>query len=114
MTRRIVDQLINLIHSPSDARSELDTFLCSGNIGFEFRPKVAPSFLNMAAPTHRLNELFGAKRNQHADDDDSDLARECAPAVQRLGQMDVNGTAPPDGKLRSFGQNCQRPQWLES
>jgi hypothetical protein len=31
-----------------------------------------------------LDHLFGAKRDQHSNDDYSDLTRELAPAVQRL------------------------------
>jgi hypothetical protein len=55
-----------------------------------------------------LNELLGAERNQHADDNDADLADEGAPSVQRLWQTEVNGKRPPrrDTPVRA--------QWLTS
>ena len=47
--------------------------------------KIIASVPDLIAPVKRLNELFGSKRNQDAEHDDSDLADECAPAVQWLG-----------------------------
>ena len=38
--------------------------------------------------------MLRTKRDQHANDDDTDLARELAPAMQRLGQMEMH-TGPP-------------------
>src|SRR5690348_3114268 len=45
-------------------------------------------------PVQRLDDLLGGQRDEHADDDDSDLARELAPAVQRLWKMEMHSRAP--------------------
>ena len=42
----------------------------------------------------RLHYRFRPKSNQHADDDDPDFAGELAPAVQRLGKMEVHAVSP--------------------
>jgi hypothetical protein len=47
-------------------------------------------FARVAAVVQVLDELLSSERNQHADDDDADLAGEFAPAVQRLGQMEMH------------------------
>jgi hypothetical protein len=35
-----------------------------------------------------------------------ECSTECAPAVQRLWQMDVHGADPPKARLRSFARNA--------
>src|SRR4051794_7472293 len=49
---------------------------------------------DLAAPMSALDQLLGAERDQHADDDDPDLAGQGAPAVERLWQMDMHGKPP--------------------
>jgi len=42
----------------------------------------------------RLHQLIAAERDHDSNDDDSDLARELAPAVQRLWKMEMHSRAP--------------------
>ena len=53
-----------------------------------------------------LDELLRSKRDQDAEDDDADFAGELAPAVQRLGQMEVH--AAPFPLTRESGR-CRTP-----
>jgi hypothetical protein len=41
-----------------------------------------------------LHELLGAKRNKHADHDNADLAYELAPAMKRLGKVEMHSVGP--------------------
>ncbi|HXD25284.1 MAG TPA: hypothetical protein VN609_05095 [Propionibacteriaceae bacterium] len=45
-----------------------------------------------------LDHLLCAKRDQDADDDDSDLTGELAPAVQRFGKVEMHATSPRQGQ----------------
>ncbi len=45
-------------------------------------------------PVQRLDDLLGGQRDQHADDNDPDFARELAPAVQRLGKVEMHAAGP--------------------
>ena len=52
-------------------------------LGFQSGAELGDIFAGMGP----LHELLRGQRNEHADDDDPDFARELAPAVQRLWQM---------------------------
>ena len=49
---------------------------------------------HLMAPVPALDQLFGAERDQHADDDDPDLAEKFAPAMERLWQVNVHESPP--------------------
>jgi hypothetical protein len=44
-----------------------------------------------------LDKLLNSERDQNANDDDADLAREFAPAVQRFGDVEMHAD-PPEGE----------------
>ncbi len=50
---------------------------------------------DLVPPVKRLDHLLRAKRDQHADDDDPDLAKKLAPAVQRFGKVEMHVGGPP-------------------
>jgi len=49
-----------------------------------------------------LHDLFEPERDQHAEHDDPDLAREFAPAVQRLGKMEMHAAGAPQATVGSL------------
>jgi hypothetical protein len=53
-----------------------------------------PQLVGFKSPVNRLRDLFRAQSDQHANNDDADLAGELTPAVQRFGQMKVNAVLP--------------------
>src|SRR3954454_6293733 len=64
----------------------------------DYSPFVAHApirFTNFAPPMPTLDHLLGPKRDQHPNDDNPHLARELAPAVQRVWQVEVHATGPP-------------------
>ena len=120
MRGRIVDHLIDLIHSAGHARSKLNPLMRRRKVCLQLRLEVVTSLLNMAAPTHQLDELFSAERNQHADNDDAYLAEKLAPAVQRFGKVEVHAKGPParrrlaDEPMSAMGRKLSRQVWVES
>ena len=48
----------------------------------------------LVTPVKPFDSLFGRQCNQHAQNDDPDLAGELAPPVQRLWQVNVHEPAP--------------------
>ena len=87
---RVVDHLIDLVEPSVDAGFEPDALLRIEEIAFQLRPKVVLSFIDLLVPTPSLDDLLRPERDQHADDDDSHLAGELAPAVQRLGEVEMH------------------------
>jgi hypothetical protein len=53
--------------------------------------------LNLVSPMQHFDDLLRAKRDQHAHDDDPDLAGELAPAMQRFGQVEMHRSTPQNG-----------------
>ena len=52
--------------------------------------------LDFVAPVKRVDELLGAQGQEHADDDDADLAQQLAPIMHRMRMvMDSIGRPPP-------------------
>jgi len=50
--------------------------------------------VGLVAPVDGFDHLFRAERDQHANDDDAHLTDELAPAVQRLGQVEMHAIGP--------------------
>src|SRR3569833_162804 len=83
--RRLIDQLPKLRRSASNAR-RIGVEL--GRVSDEPSEVVTQRFLampNLRLIVDKLGKLLRAERDQYADDDNSDFARELAPAVQRFG-----------------------------
>ena len=51
---------------------------------------------------NRLDQLLSAERNQHAENDDPDLARELAPAVEGFGGGEPHQGSPIGQTLMRF------------
>jgi hypothetical protein len=49
-----------------------------------------------------LHHLLGAKRDQYADNDDSNFTCELTPAMQRFWQMKVHAAGPPSSSERNI------------
>src|SRR5438552_408595 len=49
-----------------------------------------------AFPAQSFHQLLGGERNQHAEHDDSHLANERAPAVQRFGKLKMHRALAPE------------------
>jgi hypothetical protein len=75
-----------VVHAPLDhhACGHCTPHIC--DIGVESLPLSG----DRVSPVDRLDDLLGAKRDQHADDDDPHLADKLAPAVQRLGEVEMH------------------------
>src|SRR6185437_1594935 len=72
-----------------------------------FLVQCRPRFADLIVPVDDLDELLERNRDEHAEDDDSDLARKLTPAVQRLRNMDVHDAPPGSAYEQSGGKtNC--------
>src|SRR5207302_3567616 len=67
-------------------------------VGSLLSERLAGSF-GLAPPMNGFDDLLRAERDEHAEHDDPNLAGELAPAVQRLGEMDVHVRAPSAGSV---------------
>ena len=59
----------------------------------DFRPDRLARFTGDRAVMERLCHLLERKSNKHADNDNADLAGKGAPAVQRLGKVEMHAAA---------------------
>src|SRR5206468_12382439 len=88
------EKAFELRDASRDARALCHHHLVDAEVTAELVIDSVAEVARLGAPVRRLDQLLGAERDQHADDDDPDLAGERAPAVERLWQMDMHGKPP--------------------
>src|SRR6185437_4025325 len=102
------ERCINCVELPVDAWSDDEPVISADGVAMQLRVELNRGFLDLVAPLHALDQLFGAERDQHADDDNADLADELTPAVQRLGQVKMHGSPPRRRRLTAIGSGRQQ------
>jgi hypothetical protein len=85
------DELLDLAEASVDARLYLSTATEDIEVLFDFGNDILAGFVNLAPLVDSLDYLPRPKCNEHAKDNDADLAGKCSPSVQRLWNMDMHG-----------------------
>jgi len=67
----------------------------AGHVDFKLAADCAAGLFCFRSLLDILRKLLGAKRDQHAEDDDADFAGELAPAMQRFRQFYIDRAGSP-------------------
>jgi hypothetical protein len=97
--------LVKFAHPTLNAGFLFDPVAISGQAIGHLRVDSFAKLDDFPSPMECLDDLFRPERDQHADDDDTNLAHKRAPAVQRFWQLETHECCPLRGTLRPFRRN---------
>lgn len=93
LTRRN-ERCVDRLELPIDTWSDDEPFVSAEGVAMQLGIKLRGRLIHLLVPLPPFDDLLGAKRDENANDNDPDLTDELAPAVQRLGQVNVHEWPP--------------------
>src|SRR5690348_7522709 len=106
------EDCLQLPDAPVDARLGPEPVPYDADVERRFGAHVLPRSLGHLSVVKRLHNRFRPKCDENGDDDDPHLARELAPAVERLGEVKVHFRPLPRGGKQWRGEIAQA--WARS